>query len=211
MSNPPTPDRSKASSVSGWRRYYAATEGRPPRPSLLFALDRFGAEPRRAADLGCGDGRDAIELLRRGWSVIAIDSEPAAIERLCKRPDLPVQAKLEARCCAFEAADWGAVDLVNSSFALPFCPPDSFPMLWRKIGASLVPGGRFAGQLFGPRDSWALRGHDGHPVTILDDASARALFADYALELFEEEETDAVTPRGEAKHWHIFHVVARKG
>jgi hypothetical protein len=29
------------------------------------------------------------------------------------------------------------------------------------------------------------------------------------IELFEEEEVDATTPRGKAKHWHIFHIVAR--
>jgi SAM-dependent methyltransferase len=209
MSNPPTPDRPP----DGWIRYYQATEGRPPRPTLLFALDRFAAAAicGRAADLGCGDGRDAIELLRRSWSVVAVDSEPAAVERLRARGDLPTAAKLDARCARFEDADWGAVELVNSSFALPFCPPEAFPALWRKITASLVAGGRFAGQLFGPRDSWAQRGPDGRAVTILDEAAARGLFAAYAIELFEEEETDAVTPRGEAKHWHIFHVVARKG
>src|SRR5579884_376041 len=48
MSDLPTPR------VSGWAKYYAATEGRPPRPTLLFALDRFAAEGVRgtAADLG---------------------------------------------------------------------------------------------------------------------------------------------------------------
>lgn len=204
MSNSPTAE------PAGWSRYYAATEGRPPRPTLLFALDRFGAPPRRAADLGCGDGRDTIELLRRGWSVIALDAEPAAIARLRAREDLPAASQLDARVAAFDETDWGTVELVNSSFALPFCRPEAFPDLWRKIGASLAPGGRFAGQLFGPRDSWAGRGLDGRAVTILDEAALRALFNDYTIELFEEEETDAVTPRGEAKHWHIFHVVARK-
>ncbi|HEY3918870.1 MAG TPA: class I SAM-dependent methyltransferase [Stellaceae bacterium] len=204
------PDQPSDPTVAGWVKYYKGTEGRPPRPTLLFALDRVGS-PRRAADLGCGDGRDTIELLRRGWSVVAIDAEPAAIARLKARDDLPRDAELDTRCETFAAADWGKVDLVNSSFALPFCPPEAFPALWRKIDASLLPGGRFAGQLFGPRDSWAQRGLDGRIVTIHDEAAARGLFAGYAIELFEEEETDAVTPRGEAKHWQIFHIVARKG
>lgn len=203
------PDRSRDSAAGGWTKYYEGTQGRPPRPTLLFALDRFQA-PGHAADLGCGDGRDTIELLRRNWSVVAVDAEPAAIARLTTRDDLPVQAKLETHCESFETENWGKVDLVNSSFALPFCPPESFVALWRKIDASLSPGGRFAGQLFGPRDSWAQRGLDGRAVTIHDAAAARGLFAAYVVELFEEEETDAVTPRGEAKHWHIFHVVARK-
>ncbi len=193
---------------AGWCGYYEATRGRPPRRTLLWALDRF--EPttvqRRAVDLGCGDGRDTIELLRRGWSVIAIDSEPAALARLEARPDLPAGAKLTTLCGRFEAAEWPGVDLVNASFALPLCPPAAFPPLWRKIGASLATGGRFAGQLYGKRDSWA----DNPAMTIFDEAGARRLFGGYLLEMFDEEESDAVTPRGKPKHWHIFHIVARR-
>jgi hypothetical protein len=28
--------------------------------------------------------------------------------------------------------------------------------------------------------------------------------------MFREEETDTVTPRGTEKHWHLFHIVARR-
>ena len=41
-------------------------------------------------------------------------------------------------------------------------------------------------------------------------AEAEALFAGFAIESFREEESDSTTPRGTAKHWHIFHAVARK-
>jgi SAM-dependent methyltransferase len=175
---------------------------------LLFALERCGAgEGRRAVDLGCGDGRDTVELLRRGWSVLAIDAEPAAIRRLLARPDLPPGARLEARCERFEDARWPAADLVNASFSLPLCPPGRFPALWAKIRGSLEPGGRFAGQLYGERDGWA-----GDPsITHMDRAAASALLDGLEVELFDEEESDAVTPCGEPKHWHIFHVVARRG
>jgi SAM-dependent methyltransferase len=203
---------SSTTRASEWVKYYTATEGRPPRPTLLAALDHFAAEGvcGIAADLGCGDGRDAIELLRRGWQVIAVDSEPLALERLRARSDLPATAQLDLRGESFEDANWGIVALVNSSFALPFCPPPAFPALWRKIDASIMPGGRFAGQLCGPRDSWAVRGMDNRPITFHDEISARALVANYTIELFEIEETDSVTPRGETKHWHLFHIVARK-
>jgi len=191
-----------------WAEYYAATADRPPRRTLLEAIARFGASdrPRFAVDLGSGDGRDAIELLRRGWSVLAIDAEPAAIERLRRRPDLPPDARLEARSERFEDAVWPAADLVNSSFALPLCPRDRFPGLWSRIVASLKPGGRFAGQLYGDRDGWA-----GRPgMTHVTREEAERLLADLEVELFEEEETDSVTPRGKPKHWHIFHIVARR-
>ena len=193
---------------SDWREYYERTAGQPPRQTLLAALERFGTEAngRRAVDLGCGDGRDTIELLRRGWRVLAVDAEPAAIARLEARPDLPPNCALETRCARFEEASWPAVDLVNASFALPLCPPPRFPALWAKVETSLTPGGRFAGQLFGERDEW--RGEPG--ITHLARADIERLLRGFAIEMLTEEETDTTTPYGKPKHWHLFHVVAQK-
>ena len=47
-------------------------------------------------------------------------------------------------------------------------------------------------------------------MTFLDRDEALAHLDGLQLEMFEEEEADGVTPRGNAKHWHIFHIVARK-
>jgi SAM-dependent methyltransferase len=187
----------------GFADYYDATAARPPRQTLVAALDRFAA-PGFAVDLGCGQGRDTIALLRRAWSVLAIDAAADAIARLRARADLPADARLETRVANFAAARWPPCDLVNASFALPLCPPADFPALWQRIVASLRPGGRFAGQLYGDRDGWV-----GRPgMTHLGRAAVLDLVAGLETELFEEEETDAVTPRGRAKHWHIFHIVA---
>ncbi len=191
-----------------WREYYDRTAGRPARPTLLHALAGFAGMPgrRSAVDLGCGDGRDTIELLRRGWLVLAIDAESAAIERLKARPDLPPAADLQTICGRIEDSAWPAVDLVNASFVLPLCPPERFPELWTRILASLKPGGRFAGQLYGDRDGWV-----GKPgVTHLARPAVERLLAALEIEFFEEEETEAPTYRGKPKHWHIFHIVARK-
>jgi SAM-dependent methyltransferase len=40
---------------------------------------------RRALDLGCGRGRDAIHLARRGWRVTAVDLEERALETARER------------------------------------------------------------------------------------------------------------------------------
>jgi tellurite methyltransferase len=193
---------------SDWRDYYDRTAGQPPRHTLLAALERFGADTigRSAVDLGCGDGRDAIELLRRGWRVLAIDAEPAATARLQARPDLPSGAPLETRCARFEDATWPAVDLVNASFALPLSPPERFPETWARIEHSLAAGGRFAGQLFGERDEW--RGEPG--ITHHARGDVERLLAGFAVEMLAEEESDTITPYGKPKHWHLFHIVARK-
>ncbi|MEK9661373.1 MAG: class I SAM-dependent methyltransferase, partial [Alphaproteobacteria bacterium] len=106
----------------------------------------------------------------------------------------------------FEVADWPDAELVNSSFALPLCPPDAFDALWARIVASLKPGGRFAGQLYGTRDSW----YGQKDLVFVDRARLGELLARLEVEMLDEEEDDSTTPRGETKHWHIFHIVARK-
>ena len=98
------------------------------------------------------------------------------------------------------------LSLVNSSFAMPLCEPEAFHRLWDRIREALPTGGRFSGQWYGPRDSWV-----GRPgMTFVGRDEALALLDGLELEMFEEEEADGVTPRGNAKHWHIFHIVARK-
>ena len=194
-----------------WAAYYAKTGARPPRETVRLALARFDDEglapaDRFAVDLGCGSGRDTVEILRHGWRVLAIDAEPDAIAALTARDDVPADAQLERRVARFEDADWPPARLVNSSFALPMCPPTQFGAVWARIAASLLPGGRFAGQLCGVNDSWA--GRPGMTFHRRDEVDA--LLAGFAVEHVREEEDDSTTPRGEAKHWHIFHIVIRK-
>lgn len=194
--------------ASGWAEYYEKLRARPPRKTALLALDRAGpARGRLAVDLGCGDGRDTIEMLRRGWRVMAVDAEPVALERLQGRPDLPAGAQIDPRVSRFEKVELpqGAM-LINSSFALPLCEPAEFRALWARIREQLAHGGRFAGQMYGERDSWF-----GRPgMTFVRRAELDEFLQGLDVEMLEEEEADGVTPRGTPKHWHIFHIVARK-
>jgi SAM-dependent methyltransferase len=197
-----------------WRRYYEAA-GTEPRSTLLFALDRFDDErlPQRkrvAVDLGCGTGRDSAELLRRGWSVLAVDSEAEAIERL--RATIGGDPRLTTWVGFIEEADIPSALLVNSSFALPFCRREDFPGAWARITESLASRGRFADQLFGEHDSWASTG--GSPwkgeITFHARADVEELTGPYDIERFDEIEEDGKTATGEPKHWHVFHLVLCK-
>jgi tellurite methyltransferase len=187
-----------------WSAFYDAVAERPPHDTLLGALDRFDA-PGLAVDLGCGDGRDTVELLRRGWNVVAIDGEAEAIARLRARVGDQGE-RLETAVARFEEASWPDAALVNSSFALPFCAPEAFEAVWSRVRASLVSGGRFSGQLFGDRDGWV----GSRELTFHSHDEAKALFEGFELERFDEIEEDGETALGDAKHWHIFHVIARR-
>ncbi len=192
-----------------WSPYYDAVAKSPPRRTLVYALDHYDAESPRgerfAVDLGAGSGTDTVELLRRGWRVLAIDEDPAAIPRLRER--VGPNASLTASIGRFEDARWPNALLVNASFALFFCTPAAFASVWRRIVDSLEPGGRFAGQLLGDRDTWAADPAMNHHTR----AQAERLFDGLEIEMFnEEEEPNGKTATGAVKHWHTYHVVARK-
>jgi tellurite methyltransferase len=191
-----------------WVGYYDEQGEREPRDVLLQVLAMFDDDGRRglAVDLGCGQGFDSAELLRRGWEVVAIDATEEGIRRLRRRiPDSDVP-RLRTVVSRMEDADVPTADLIYASFSLPYCRPQVFPRLWSDIREAIRPGGRFAGQLFGDRDTWASTEED---MTFFDIASARALFDGIELESFVEEEND---DQGwdEMKHWHVFHAIARR-
>lgn len=189
-----------------WLHYYQAVAGRDPRPLLI---ESGACEPdpatRWAADLGCGDGTETLALLQAGWHVLAIDRQPQAIELLQSKVRPEFLPRLEARVAAFETLQLPPVDLVYAGFSLPFCAPEHFPALWSTIVAALGPGGMFAGQLFGERDSWAAR----PAMTFHTRAGVQAL-----LEAFDSISLSEVDEDGQAvsgpKHWHVFHIIARK-
>ena len=185
-------------------RYYDAA-GDEPRDTLLEAVDRF-AEAGVAVDLGCGTGRDTFELLRRGWRVTAIDSQPEALRRLLTKVAAGDRRSLETQVARYEEAVLPPCDLVNASWSLPFSARERFREVWVRIEDSLRPGGRFCGQLFGDRDGWA----PADDITFLTRGEAAALLAAFDVERFDEIERDSQTAVGDPKHWHVYHVVARK-
>ncbi|GAB4172967.1 MAG: class I SAM-dependent methyltransferase [Thalassobaculales bacterium] len=189
--------------MTGFAAYHRAVRGRPPRSTLVRAAAAAG-RPGLAVDLGAGEGRDALPLLLAGWAVLAIDADRAALARL--RQSAPAAGWLETRHAPFEVADWPCCDLVNASFSLFLCPPARLPALLARIAARLRPGGRFAGQLLGPEDGWA-----GRPgIATVQRGEIAGLLPGMVIEHLVEEQGEAVTPRGRAKRWHLFHLVARR-
>lgn len=172
---------------------------------LLAACEQLGAgDGRMAVDLGCGEGTEALALLDRGWSVLAVDVEPAGLDLLRSRIPAACAERIAIVCGSFADVGLPRADLVHAGFSLPFCPPRQFPVVWRRLRHALVPGGMFAGQLFGPHDSWA----DDPGMTFQDRRAVTILLE--GMEILELHETER---DGEAfsgpKHWHLFDILAR--
>ncbi len=197
------------SAADDWPGYFGAVLGKPPRDTLLTALTAFEQEGLRtgfAVDLAAGEGRDTLELLARGWRVLATDAEPAAFTHLWPRVPAAAHTRLATALARFEDTALPPCDLVNASFALPFCGPDHLPGLWTRIVAAIRPGGRFAGQFFGDRDSWASRPDRTHHT----HDEVLALLAGFEIEMLRIEERDDPPEERDPKHWHLFHVVGRR-
>ena len=197
-----------------WPAYYAVTVERPAWRTVVSAAESYALEhgpsgdgpPPFAVDLGCGAGRDARELLRRGWRVLAIDREPSAIEALraaTAAEDLP---RLETRVADLADADIPPAELVNASISLPFLASEAFhPTLARAL-AAVRPGGRFATMLFGDRDQSATE----PGMTCPSADTVRAALAGFTIEDWVDREEDGQTALGEPHHWHSIEVVARR-
>lgn len=189
-----------------WTRYYDEYEHREPRAMLYDVLGSFDPGEHLAVDLGCGHGVDTLAMLEHGWSVVAIDAEEEAIRRLRRRVGPTLTERLRTTASRMEDVEIPSADLVWASFSLFFCHPDRFPDVLARIEAAIPEGGRFAGQLLGDRDTWASRADR----TAFSARDARALFDQaYVVERFDEEEDDEEDEEG-SKHWHVFHVVARR-
>jgi SAM-dependent methyltransferase len=197
------------SEAEDWPGYFASVLGKDARETTIAALDAFDREgftEGLGVDIAAGEGRDTLEMLGRGWRVVATDAEPEAFELLWPRVPEEQKPRLTAQEVDFADMRVPDCDLVNASFALPFCCPEDFPVLWSRIVAALRPGGRFAGQFFGDRDTWAsLPGRSHH-----SRQEVMALLEGFEIEMLRVEEKDDPPDRRNPKHWQIFHVVARR-
>lgn len=186
------------------------------RPLAIRAASLAPA-PGYAVDLGSGDGTESVFLLGRGWSVCAVDQEPAALQHLESKVEnshglTSVVSKLED----FHPSP---ADLILACLSLPFVSPDRFDALWVRIAGALKPRGILAVNLLGDRDSWsndapasqkrtagerAVRG-----MTFHTREQAKALVQSLNVVEFSETEYDGGSGRG-PKHWHRFDILAQR-
>jgi SAM-dependent methyltransferase len=185
-----------------WDAFYGHTKDSQPWPLMIRAA-ALAPAPLRALDLGAGAGRDTRYLLEHGYSVTAVDAEPGSMALLAALP----QDRLRIVQSTFQDFTFATYDLINAEFSLPFTPPEHFADVFARLKSALAPGGIFAGQFFGIHDEF---NDTGRPMTFLARAEAEAYLDDLETLEFTEEDEDGHKADGTPKHWHVFHILARK-
>lgn len=192
-----------ADNFSGWYDYAERYKDRPPRPLLTRAVAHV-ARRGTALDLGSGGLNDTRFLLDESFDVTALDGEPIAQAVADTLPPDRFRYVISSfESFAFPAA---AFDLVSAQYALPFVRPDHYDRVFAAARNALRPGGIITGQFFGDRDDWV-----GTPnMTFHTEQQARERLSGLEIIGFtEEDDPGSQTLSGQAKHWHLFHFIAR--
>jgi SAM-dependent methyltransferase len=124
--------------------YGESGRGRLWEPNPFLAEIAPHLPPGRALDVGCGAGRDAVFLASLGWSVLAVDVLPDAIER---------GRDLAARYLdAPERIEWSVADIRRESPSGAFDLVTMFAFLHRPLLRAvpdlLAPGGSLVLETF---------------------------------------------------------------
>ena len=138
-------DEALSTVSAGFDRAYSSQRsyfGKAPSPWLIHFLGHSADRGRRALDMGCGHGRNALYLARLGYSVTAVDISGAAVRELEGYADaegLPVRAhRADLRDC-----DLGenAYDVIVAVTVLGLIDRDALAPLADRMARALRPGG----------------------------------------------------------------------
>ena len=168
---------------------YSFTKG--TEQEVAFLVEALGLEPgMRVLDVGCGPGRHAHALARRGLEVVGVDISQRFVD--LATADAPPGAtflRADARTLAFDAAFDAALSLCQGAFGLtggPGAPLDGDGAVLAGMARALRPGGRLAVSAFSAY--FQLRYHEDHDrfdadagvnhevATVKDEAGVDATF-----------------------------------
>ena len=148
----PCPSAFDAFAASYDRGFSDSAPGRLLRQAVWRRLP----EARRALDLGCGSGEDALFLARRGAEVTATDASPAMLDLAWRKAMAAgLGAQIETRLFDLGSPTEldGPYDLVLSNFGALNCVADLAPLAGR-LREAMAPDGTLAIVAMGRFCAW---------------------------------------------------------
>lgn len=191
------------------KSFHEVSKNLPPTPFLLKTLSLPNLVKGSVLELGCGSGRDTVELLKQGWNVIAVDKSEEGISNLKKI--VPENGTIDCRLESFEEMSLSShlFDLVYSRYSLSFCQRESWISVWNKIVNSMKKGSFISMHLFGVNDGFKDSKRHGS-MTFFSKEDVKELLVGFEVIFNHEEEDDKESAVGQMKHWHVFTIVAKK-
>ena len=122
-----------------------------PDESLAHWVDAKVIAPGRAIDIGCGHGRNAIFLARRGFDVDGVDYSRKALDWAAERvKEAAVPVRLHCQSVFDLEFESGSFDLVYDSGCFHHLPPHRRRTYVELVTTLLKPGGWFGLTCFRP-------------------------------------------------------------
>lgn len=199
--------------IYGTQGFYYGLE-----PSEELAEFITGGVPVGAAlDLGCGEGRDAILLAEKGFSVTAVDASQAGLKKLAEYAathGLDISCvKSDVRTFAFPTERY---ILVNAVTILDHLQPDEIAQVAAGIKRSVCPGGYVFVEVFTTADPGAqsdvcapVSETSGYVAHYFSSGELRALFRGFDV-LRYEEKLEEDTSHGEPHHHGVAILLCRQ-
>lgn len=195
-----------------WAAYFKSKLRDPPAGFIVEGLQKIKqTQPEKiAVDFGCGVGHETAELLKNGYRVVAIDSQPEAFEYMKQLPVVASQQhNVKAIVSTFEKLNFAEIpqaDLLIASFSLPFMKSADFNRVWPQVVSKIKPGGYFIGNFFAPDFSFFAEKFR-HSMTFHNKPEALALLEGFQIEGFQEVNVPGTKP-GTMNHYYVF--IAKK-
>lgn len=177
------------------------------RPNGVLVTEVTDLPPRRALDVGCGEGADARWLARRGWRVTAVDISRTALDRAAATDPDPTIA-WTALDLTTTAPPAGAYDLVSAQY-FPL-PKQAGEAGQRGLVDAVAPGGTLLVANHDPADIRQPSEHGFDPEDYYLPADIAALLGDdWTIHVHETRWRTAPAPPG-TDHAHDVVLRARR-
>lgn len=157
-------------SADEWDARYGSAELLWTGQANRFVAEELdGVAPGRALDLGCGEGRNAVWLAERGWTVTAVDFSAVAVD---KGRELAAARSVEVDWLVEDLTVWQAPREAFDAVVIAYLhlPPGPLTGVLDAAAAAVAPGGLLVA-VGHDRDN-AERGYGGPPdPSVLWDAT----------------------------------------